>query len=115
MATNTAPPYTMTTPLSAFELLVTALTEATRTFGSKRQLIRYLRDYYYEINTAGDLLVNEMIDIFEAAAVPIAAMFIIQHPDTELVELCARHIAEEALAPAKIAHSAVAAGAGSKK
>jgi hypothetical protein len=105
----------MTTAPSAFELLVTALTEATRTFGSKRRLLRYLRYYYYESNTTGDLLVNEMIDIFEAAAVPIAAMFIIQHPDTELVELCARHIAEDALASERIAHSAVAAGAGSKK
>jgi hypothetical protein len=100
----------MTTPPSAFELLVTAITEATRTFGSKRQLIRYLRDYYYEINTAGDLLVNEMIDIFEAAAVPIAAMFVIQHPDTELVELCARHIAEDALASERIGHSTASTG-----
>jgi hypothetical protein len=110
MSAGTTPAQMMTTPPTPYELLLTALTEATHTFGSKARLIRYLRDYYYEINTAGDLLVNEMIDIFEGTPAPTAAMFAIQHPDTDLVEFCAQHIAQEALASERIAHSTVAAG-----
>lgn len=88
-----------------FETLLVALVEATRTFGNKQRLIRYLRDYYFDINTSGDLIVNEMIDIFEAHTIPTAAMFVVQHSDTELVELCARHITEEALASERISHA----------
>lgn len=90
---------------TSYEILLTALIEATRTFGGKQQLIRYLRAYYTDINTSGDRIVNEMIDVFEHTCEPTAAMFVIQHPDTELVELCARHIAEEALASERIGHA----------
>jgi hypothetical protein len=96
----------MAATATTYELLLTALTEATRTFGGKQRLVRYLRDYYFDINTTGDLIVNEMIDIFESHMNPTATMFAIQHPDTELVELCARHIAEEALASERIGHTA---------
>lgn len=91
---------------SPFEALLVALVDATQTIGSKQQLVRYLRDYYFDINTSGDLIVNEMIDVFEEHAIPTAAMFVIQHPDTELVELCARHIVEDALAFERSGHIA---------
>jgi hypothetical protein len=86
-----------------FEALATALTTATNEMGNKQTLIRYLRNYYYESNTDGDLIVNEMIDVFEAHVIPTAARFILPHPDTELVVLCAHHIVEDALTPDKIA------------
>ena len=92
-------PITMSTP---FDALATALLAATTFMGDKHTLIRYLRNYYFEINTSGDLLVNEMIDVFEAHAALTAAMFVIEHPDTELVELCARHIVDDALTPQKL-------------
>ena len=65
-------------------------------------LVRYLRNYYFEINSVGDLLVNEMIDVFEGHPAPHGAMFAIQHPDTDLVVVCARHITEDALVPQKL-------------
>lgn len=68
----------------------------------KHTLIRYLRNYYYEINTEGDRIVNEMIDVFESSEVPTDRMFVLQNPDTDLVELCARHIVEDALTPQKL-------------
>lgn len=82
---------------TVYDNLLTSLSEAAHVFGSKHRLVQYLREYYYEINTAGDLLVNEMIDIFEATREPVASMFAIQYPDADLVELCARHIVEDAL------------------
>ncbi len=86
-----------------FEALATALTTATNHMGNKQTLIRYLRNYYYKSNTDGDLIVNEMIDVFEGCETPSADMFITEHSDTELVVICVRHIVEDALTPDKIA------------
>ena len=94
-----------------FEALATALTTVTNDIGNKQTLIRYLRNYYYEINTDGDLIVNEMIDVFEDCEKPIATMFKTEHPDTELVVICAHHIVEDALTPDKIAAWMAAAAA----
>ena len=88
--------------VNPFEALAVALTAATNHMGNKQTLIRYLRNYYFEINTSGDLLVNEMIDVFEGHPAPHGAMFAIEYPDTELVEICARHIVEDALMPQKL-------------
>jgi hypothetical protein len=85
-----------------FDALAAALTAATGHMGNKQTLIRYLRNYYFEINTSGDRIVNEMIDVFEGHSAPHGAMFAIQHPDTDLVEVCARHIVEDALTPQKL-------------
>lgn len=92
----------MATAPNPFETLAAALTTATHHMGNKQTLIRYLRNYYFEINSVGDLLVNEMIDVFEGHPAPHAYMFVIQHPDTDLVEVCARHIVEDALTPQKV-------------
>ncbi len=85
-----------------FDLLATTLTTTINCMGNKQTLIRYLRNYYVDINTDGDMLVNEMIDVFEECDTPSAAMFMIKHPDTELVVICARHIVEDALTSDKI-------------
>jgi hypothetical protein len=85
-----------------FEALATALNTAIGHMGNKQTLIRYLRNYYFEINTSGDRIVNEMIDVFEDHPTPHGAMFAIQHSDTDLVEVCARHIVEDALTPQKL-------------
>lgn len=87
------------TPLEA---LHAALTAATFHLGNKDVVVRYLRDFYFDINTSGDLIVHEMIDVFESLAIPVAAAYNILHEDRALVELCARHIVEAALVPAKL-------------
>lgn len=88
---------------SPYELLVAALTGASWRMGGKHTLVRYLRNYYYEINTEGDKIVNEMIDVFEEKPILTPAMFVIKNPDTDLVALCARHIVEDALTTDKLA------------
>ena len=86
-----------------FEALANALTVTANRMGNKQTLIRYLRNYYFDAKSVGDLLVNEMIAAFEGHEIPNAEMFIIEHSDTELVEICARHIVEDAMTSDKIA------------
>ena len=93
---------TMTSVATPFKALAAALIAATARMGNKQTLVRYLQNYYHEINTDGDMLVNEMIYAFKDCQTPYAFMFEIEHPDTELVELCARHIVEDALMPQKL-------------
>lgn len=85
-----------------FEALHVTLTTATFHLGGKEVVERYLRDFYFDINTSGDLIVHEMIDVFASTAIPTAAAYKVPHSDSALVELCAQHIVEEALVPAKM-------------